>query len=86
MADAKTLMGYSALFGGAGGALSNEYCYVGMTENRFAFFIVGKIDVTQVKFAFVIPFAQIERVKVKKSLIPGRYVIHIYSGKNHIKL
>jgi hypothetical protein len=44
MADTKTMMLLSAIggpLGGAMGAFSNQYCYVGMTNTRFVSYVMG---------------------------------------------
>jgi len=89
MADTKTLMSFAAVggsFGGAMGALSNEYCYVGMSNLRFVFYVMETFDCFKVKYAFAVPFTQIDKAKVKKSLLPGRHVVKIYVGKQCLKL
>lgn len=90
MADNLTAFGFTVLFGAAGGALvtslANEYCYVGMTDGRLVFYVVEKLNVSQIKVAFEVPFSQIAKTKVKKSFIPGRYVIDIYTGNNKLSL
>ncbi|BCN29320.1 hypothetical protein [Anaeromicropila herbilytica] len=89
MANAKTIMLFGAIggaFSGAAGALSNEYCYVGLTDSKLVFIVMRTMDCSQVKGAFEIPFSNIDRVKVKKSLIPGRHVLKIYRGKDSLKL
>ena len=71
MADNLTAFGFTVLFGAAGGALAtslaNEYCYVGMTDGRLVFYVVEKLNVSQIKVAFEVPFSQIAKTKVKKS-------------------
>jgi len=89
MADTKTLMQFAAVggsFAGAMGALSNQYCYVGMTNLRFVFYVMETFDCSKVKYAFEVPFVQIEKVKVKKSLLPGRHVVNVFIGKQCLKL
>jgi len=89
MADTKTLMQCAAIggiFAGAMGALTNQYCYVGMTDSKFVFYVMETFDCYKVKFAFEVNFAQIEKVKVKKSLLPGRRVVKIYISKQCLKL
>ena len=89
MADTKTLMSFAAVGGslaGAMGALTNQYCYVGMTNSKFVFYVMETFDCYKVKGAFEVSFAQIEKVKVKKSLLPGRHVIKIYVSKQCLKL
>jgi len=94
MADTKTLMLFGTVGGsiggtalaGAMGALSNQYCYVGMTDSRFVFYVMETFDCYKVKCAFEVSFEQIEKVKVKKSILPGRSVVYIYSSKQRLKL
>ena len=74
MADTKTLMLFAAVGGplaGAMGAFTNEYCYVGMTNTRFVFYVMETFNCSQAKYAFEVPFQQIEKAKVQKSLLPG---------------
>jgi len=89
MADTKTLMKFAAVGGslaGSMGALSNQYCYVGMSNLKFVFYVMETFDCDKVKYAFEVPFAQIDKVKVKKSLLPGRHVVNIYVSKQCLKL
>lgn len=92
MADAKALVtasGISLLIGSVGaalGALSNEYCYIGMTENYLAFVVVGSINVKQVKYRFVIKLSDVKSVKVKRNKLLGRTVISFNHGEGKIKL
>lgn len=89
MADAKTMVAIGAVLGqfsGGFGALTNEYCYVGMTNNRFVFFVMSSLDCSKVKYAFEVPFSKIDKVKVKKSLIPGRQLLFIHKEKSKLKL
>lgn len=92
MADAKTMLGIGAIStvirGSAVilGALSNEYCYVGVTEQTLNFVVVGKMDVSKVKERFIVKFEEIQNVKIKNSLIPRRKVIHIKLKFGSIKL
>lgn len=71
---------------GTMGALTNEYCYVGMTDSRLIFCVVGKMDCSKVKGYFSIHFDGITKVKVSGSFIPGRKVLKIYIDKKCIKL
>lgn len=71
---------------GAMGALSNEYCYVGITEKRIVVNVIQKLDCSKVKSSFSIPFTEIKKVKVSKSIIPGRRVVQIFFQNGTIKL
>ncbi|RDU22025.1 hypothetical protein [Anaerosacchariphilus polymeriproducens] len=79
----------TALGGGAAGAmgaLSNEYCYIGLTEKRIVVCVIQKLDCSKVKGSFQIPFNEIMNVKVSKSIIPGRSVVNIPVKGGKIKL
>lgn len=73
---------------GASGALSNRYCYCGMTETGIYFVIVKTMKVNEIEETFKLPYDAITKVKIKSSIIPGRKVVHIYSdlGKYHLSL
>lgn len=71
---------------GAIGSLTNEYCYVGMTDSRLICCIVGKFNCSQIKGYFSIHFDGITKVKIKKNFIPGRTIIEIFVDKNSIKI
>lgn len=89
MADTKTLMLFAAVGGslaGAMGAFTNQYCYVGMTNSKFVFYVMETFDCYKVKYAFEVSYTQIEKVKVKKSILPGRHVVQFYASKQCLKL
>ncbi|MDD3361673.1 MAG: hypothetical protein PHW34_08380 [Hespellia sp.] len=92
MADAKDYMkwGTASLVIGSGaamgGALSNAYCYVGITNKHLNFVVVDSFDVTKEKQKFSIFLEDISKVKVKNGFVPGRKVIYLYNGKKKIKL
>lgn len=71
---------------GASGALSNQYCYLGMTETGIYFVIVGPINVSEIKHAFKVPYNIIKKVKIKSGIIPGRKVVHVYTEDGNLKL
>ena len=91
MADAKTYakIGGLSLIAGSGaaalGALSNAYCYLGMTEKSINFVIIDSIDVSKIKNRLSIPVGSIIKAEVKKGLIPGRKtVIMLIENSNMI--
>ena len=86
MADTATvagLVGFSHFvtgnsgFAGALGAFTNQYCYVGLTEQSINIAVIETMDVSQVKAQFKIPRTAIQNVKVKGSFIPGRKTVHL---------
>ncbi|MEF9917396.1 MAG: hypothetical protein RR746_08570 [Lachnospiraceae bacterium] len=93
MADAKDYMkwGTASLVIGSGaaaigGALSNAYCYIGITNKHLNFVVVESFDVTKEKQKFSISLAEISKVKLKNGFVPGRKVICLYNGNKKIKL
>ncbi|MFI3202310.1 MAG: hypothetical protein R3Y54_12470 [Eubacteriales bacterium] len=85
MADNKALL-TGALISGAVGALSNQYCYVGVTQKAIYFVVVGSFNVSEIKQSFIIELKDVKKAKVKKSLIPGRRVMMLHLGKGKLKL
>lgn len=77
--------GLGGALAGAGGALSNEFGYMGLTENRLVFVVVKKMDVSQVKFAFDLPFNRLKSVQMKKGFIPGKQVMTVVLDNKKIK-
>lgn len=92
MADAKTyakIGGLSLITGGGAaalGALSNAYCYLGMTEKNINFVIIDSIDVSKVKNRLSIPVGSITKAEVKKGLIPGRTTVILHIENTKMKL
>ncbi len=85
MADAKALMLLGGLVGGIAGALSNAYCYIGLTDKHLNFVVVDSIKVNIVRNQICIPLDSITNVKVKNGLL-GRTTIHLEIGKSKMKL
>lgn len=92
MADAGTyarIGGISLVAGSASaalGALSNAYCYLGLTERCINFVIVDSIDVSKVKNRLSIPLDSITKAEVKKGFIPGRTTVLLHFQNSTIKL
>lgn len=91
MVDTKTLLLLSAMsantmLAGGLGALSNEYCYVGVTKKAIYFVVIGSINVSKVKKQFRVGLEEIKKAKVKKSIFPGRRVITMKLEKGSLKL
>ena len=94
MADAKAIMGIAAgmkALGipGAGGvgALANQYCYVGVSDNYISFCCISNMDPSVMTGGFILSFSDIVESKVKKGLF-GRKVVTIKtnSGKMNLSL
>lgn len=85
-----TKLGVLSLFigslAGAMGALSNAYCYVGATEKNLNFAIINSFNPSKIKEQLSIPLDSLNKVKVKKSFIPGRYIIKLRFEKSGMKL
>lgn len=68
---------------GAFGALSNQSCYIGLTESQIIFCTLGSFNVSEIKSVFSIPLNQIKKIKKKFSIIPGRTILMLYISKNN---
>ncbi len=68
------------------GALSNVYCYVGVTEKTLVIAVLETLDISHVYGKICIPFDRFDEVKVKKGLMPSQRIIKAKSGKTKIKL
>ena len=89
-ADTYALIGgLSTLTNGAAaalGALSNVYCYMGLTEKHLNLVIVNSIDVSSIENRLSLPLSSITKAKVKGGLLPGRKVALLYFGKDKMKI
>ena len=92
MADSKTysaIGGLSAIVGGGAaalGALSNAYCYIGVTEQHLNFVVVDSVNVRNIKNRISIPMECITKAEVKGGFLPGRKVVMLYFGKDKLKI
>ncbi len=86
MANAGKLLGYSLLLGGAGGALSNTYGYMGLTEKHLNLVTVGTIDASKITGKFAIPLTDIKKIKIKKTLIGGGQILYFETADMKMKI
>ena len=86
-ADTYALIGgLSTLTGGAAaalGALSNAYCYLGVTEQHL---IVNSVNVSKIENRLSLPLSSITKAEVKGGLLPGRKVVMLHFGKEKMKI
>jgi hypothetical protein len=68
------------------GALSNVYCYVGVTEKTLVIAVLETMDISHIFGKICIPFDEFDELKIKKGLIPSQRIIKAKSGKTKIKL
>ena len=68
------------------GAISNVYCYVGVTERSLVIAVLETFDISHIYGKVCIPFDQFEKLKIKKGLVPSQRIIKMKSGKTKIKL
>ena len=68
------------------GALSNVYCYVGVTEKTLIITVLETFDISHIYGKILLPFEQLDEVKVQKGLLPSQRIIKAKSGKTKIKL
>ena len=68
------------------GAISNVYCYVGVTERSLVIAVLETFDISHIYGRVCIPFDQFEELKIKKGLVPSQRIIKMKSGKTKVKL
>lgn len=89
-ADTYALIGgLSTLTGGAAaalGALSNAYCYLGVTEQHLNMVIVNSVNVSKIENRLSLPLSSITKAEVKGGLLPGRKVVMLHFGKEKMKI
>ena len=68
------------------GALSNVYCYVGVTEKTLVIAVLETMDISHIYGKICLPFDKLDEVKVKKGLMPSQRIIKAKSGETKIKL
>ena len=89
-ADTYALIGgLSTLTGGAAaalGALSNAYCYMGITEKHLNMVIVNSVNVSKIENRLSLPLNSITKAEVKGGLLPGRKVVMLHFGKEKMKI
>ena len=87
-ADTYALIGgLSTLTGGAAaalGALSNAYCYMGITEKHLNMVIVNSVNVSKIENR--LSLNSITKAEVKGGLLPGRKVVMLHFGKEKMKI
>ena len=66
------------------GALSNVYCYVGVTEKTLVIAVLETFDISHIYGKICIPFDQFDELKVQKGLLPSQRIIKAKSGKTKI--
>lgn len=76
---------YGSAIGGAMGALTNQYCFMGISNKKLLISVVKTFKLTEENYNLVIPFDKIKDVKIKGSVIPGRKVI-ILTYENNEKM
>ena len=73
-ADTYALIGgLSTLTGGAAaalGALSNTYCYMGVTEQHLNMVIVNSVNVSKIENRLSLPLSSITKVEVRAGCCP----------------
>ena len=62
------------------------YCYVGVTTRSFVVAVLGTLDISKINGRVCIPFQDIEKVSVKRGLIPSQRIIKIKSKGIKMKI
>ena len=68
------------------GALSNIYCYIGVTQRSFIVAALGTFDISKINGKICLPFTGIESVKVKHGLIPSQRIIKLKAEGLKLKI
>ena len=68
------------------GALSNVYCYLGVTEQHLNMVIVNSVNVSKIENPLSLPLSSITKAEVKGGLLPGRKVVMLHFGKEKMKI
>ena len=63
------------------GAISNVYCYVGVTERSLVIAVLETFDISHIYGKVCIPFDQFEELKIKKGLVPSQRIIKMKKYK-----
>lgn len=79
MGSTATLIASGLLVPGVAGSLSQAFCYIGCTSDCIYMVAVDTYRTENAVARFTIPFAQINAVKAKKSLLSGTYTVEIDS-------
>lgn len=85
MANNKVILDYVLKYGGAVGALSNTYCYIGLLPNKLNIVTLDKFTAKS-QSQYSIKLTDITNLKIKKSIIPGRRLLIFNVGKEKIKV
>ncbi len=68
------------------GALSNVSCYVGVTDDSLVLAVMDTFDISHLHGRLCLPFSQMEKVKIKRGLVPSQRIIKLKSGDTKLKL
>ena len=78
----KHVMGLPPALAGAAGALSNQYCYIGISKRKMYISIIETFKPEEETASLVIPFSEIKKAKIKWGVIPKRKVLVLYFCSN----
>lgn len=68
------------------GALSNVYCYVGVTERSLVIAIMETFDISHIYGKVCLPFDQIRELKIGHGLMPSQRIIKLKAEGVKLKL
>lgn len=68
------------------GALSNVYCYVGVTERSLVIAILETFDISHIYGKVCLPFDQIRELKIGHGLMPSQRIIKLKAEGIKLKL
>lgn len=68
------------------GALSNVYCYVGVTERSLVIAILETFDISHIYGKVCLPFDQIRELKIGHGLVPSQRIIKLKAEGVKLKL
>lgn len=68
------------------GALSNVYCYMGVTERSLVIAILETFDISHIYGKVCLPFDQIRELKIGHGLMPSQRIIKLKAEGVKLKL
>ena len=68
------------------GALSNVYCYVGVTENSLVIATLETFDISHIYGKVCLPFTDIKALKIGRGIIPSQRIIKLKADGLKLKL
>lgn len=68
------------------GALSNVYCYLGITDHYLVIAVLGTMDIDTIHAQVAIPLNELTNIKVRRGMMPTQKVIKFESTDVKMKI